>query len=253
VFGWIWMTAGVILAALLSTGEAARAASGLSALSFHHLHLNDPRSPFLLEFYERLFDPETTRRVRMGEADGLQSGPMLLLISPAPSTAAHASALWHFGWGEVSLGETYLAHAAREVAWEPPLPAGQLHLHVRSVSPAAAIAWYRDVLGARVDVPPPSANPAHSALPLPEHRMPEALVRIGDLGLLIYRTEPPLLSSRGQTADHFALASADLDATVTVLEKAGVHITGPPTKTMGFRSAMIEGPDHLAIELVDAR
>ena len=29
--------------------------------------------------------------------------------------------------------------------------------------------------------------------------MPEALVWIGSLGLLIYRTDPPLVTSRGQT------------------------------------------------------
>ena len=124
----------------------------LHAFAFHHLHLNDPRSSFLLEFYERLFDPATTRRLRWGGAQGLQSGPMRLLISHGPLVREAPTAIWHFGWGGVSLGETYLAHARREVAWEPPLPADLLHVHLRSVAPGVAAAWYRDVLGPRVSL-----------------------------------------------------------------------------------------------------
>src|SRR5262245_16259794 len=171
-----WIIVGPVLAALTTaSSEGSPAIAARASFSFHHLHLNDSRPPFLLEFYERLFDPATTRRTRVGEADGLQSGPMLMLISPAPQANAQPSALWHFGWGEVSLGETYLAHARREVAWEPPLPAALLHLHLRSVSPPAAIAWYRDVLGARVQTPPASGA-FNGVLPRPEDRLPEALV-----------------------------------------------------------------------------
>jgi hypothetical protein len=233
------------------TGSADQRPPSRVAFTFHHLHLNDPAPPSLLEFYERLFDPATSRRTRVGRTEGLQSGPMLLLISGAPAAPPHASALWHFGWGEVSLGETYLAHAMREVAWEPPLPAGRLHLHVRSVAPAAAIAWYRDVLGAGVVLPdgPPRGN---GDLPPPEHRIPEALVWIGDLGLLIYRTDPPLLSSRGQTADHVAFATPDIETALAEL-RAGVAVTSPIAHDGDLRSAMIEGPDRLAIELVEQR
>ena len=36
-------------------------------------------------------------------------------------------------------------------------------------------------------------------------------------GLLIYRTEPPLFSTRGQQADHLAIACTDLDAAIAAL------------------------------------
>lgn len=243
----------------LRTGHAVHPAPGTGNLapqtlpfSFHHLHLNDATPPFLLEFYERLFDPATTRRRMLGGADGLQSGPMLLLISRGIRAKQQTTALWHFGWGAVSLGETYLAHARREVAWEPPLPAARLHLHVRSVTPSAAASWYRDVLAARVEL---VANPsrANADLPAPEHHMPEALVWIGDTGLLIYRTEPPLMSTRGQSADHLAVACPDLDASWRELQKHGVAVLAEPTLTADLRTAMIEGPDHMAIELVERR
>ena len=175
-------------------GDLTRSAELPPCPSFHHLHLNDARPPFLINFYQRLFDPANTRRWSASGSEGLQSGSMLMLISRAADVRPVATAIWHFGWGEVSLGETYLAHARREVAWEPPLPAERLHLHLRSINPRAAAAWYGDVLGARVETRTPSAIDLKIAKP--ENRTPEALVWIGDTGLLIYRTEPPLLSTR---------------------------------------------------------
>ena len=219
------------------------------SLSFHHLHLNDSQWPFLLRFYERLFDPAATTRVAAGDVDGLRSGSMLLLINRASFARPHPSAIWHFGWGSVSLGETYLAHAGHEVAWEPPLPPHLLHLHLLSVTPSAAAAWYRNVLGARVELAPPSSSSRELAPP--EHRLPEALVWIGETGLLIYRTVPPLLSTRGQRADHFAIACRDFDEVVTSLRERGVAVTLGTADGVDGRTAMIEGPDRIAIEIIE--
>ena len=149
---------GLLLAVLVAAATCPGAAQELPAFRFHHLHLNDDRPPFLLEFYERLFDPALTSRVVEGESSGLRAGPMLLLFGKGASDASEPTALWHFGWGGVSLGETYLAHARREVAWEPPLPAAQLHLHLRSVTPGAAASWYRDTFGARVELAQPATD-----------------------------------------------------------------------------------------------
>ena len=219
-------------------------------LAFHHLHLNDPQWPFLLDFYERLFDPSATARFSAGGVDGLRSGSMLMLINRASYARPHASAIWHFGWGTVSLSESYLAHAGREVAWEAPLPPNLLHLHLLSVTPAAAAAWYRDVLGARVEF---AVLPSSSSRDLPrfEHRMPEALVWIGDTGLLIYRAVPPLLSTRGQRADHFAIVSSDFERVVSDLRARGVEVMVGPSQGIDGRTAMIDGPDQIAIEIVE--
>ena len=241
----------LLLAVLAIAATSPGAAQEPPAFRFHHLHLNDDKPPFLLEFYERLFDPALTSRVADGDNSGLRSGPMLLLIGKTAFDSSEPTALWHFGWGGVSLGETYLAHARREVAWEPPLPAGQLHLHLRSVTPTAAAHWYRDVLGARVEMAALSPD-RRAPLPPPEHRMPEALVWLGDTGLLIYRTEPPLFSTRGKRADHLALACDNLDDALVRLRRRGVEIVNGPAVRGRWRTAIVEGPDHLAIELVEA-
>jgi hypothetical protein len=241
----------VFLAALLGGLTLSAGAQEAPAFRFHHLHLNDDKPPFLLEFYERLFEPALTSRVVEGGTTGLRSGSMLLLIGTGAGGRAEPTALWHFGWGGVSLGETYLAHARREVAWEPPLPAGTLHLHLRSVTPNAAADWYRTMLGARVEMAPPPKD-RRAPLPPPEHRMPEALVWLGDTGLLIYRTDPPLFSTRGQRADHLALACDDLNGAIAHLRQRGVEIVGEPVLRGHWRTALLEGPDQLAIELVEA-
>jgi len=238
------------LLALLVIFAARQSPPPEPALRFHHLHLTDDRSPFLLEFYERLFDRAIIRRVGEGGTDGLRAGEMLLLIDKGALARSEPTALWHFGWGPVSLGDTYLAHARHDVAWEPPLPADQLHLHVRSVDPMVAATWYQDRLGARVQMAAtPTRKPA--MLPRPEHRIPEALVWLGETALLIYRTEPPLFSTRGKQADHIAVACPDLDTTLASLARHGVSILDRPSPRGAWRTAMIEGPDHLAIELVE--
>ena len=202
-------------------------------LTFHHLHLNGTA---MQEFYARLFDPASTSLAPVNGYQALRSGPMLMLFgeprAPArPERATGDTAIWHFGWGSVSLGESYLQHAAREVQWEPPLPAAQLHLHLLSPAPADAAAWYRDTLGARVEVLQGARDPARVPAARPEQRVAEAVAYFGDFALLFYRTREPLFSTRGTRVDHFALIAA------------GGRFGDTP-------AAMMEGPDKIAIEVI---
>ena len=220
------------------------------AFTFHHLHLNGDAN-FLITFYERLFDAATTSRIKVGGVDALRAGRTLLVINRGPQQET-PTALWHFGWGSVSLGETYLAHAGKEVAWEPPLPHDKLHLHLRSVRPTQAAAWYHNVLGLPVDIGRPEGKP-DAPLPPPEFRIPEALVRLGDIGMLIYRTEPPLVSSRGHRIDHLAIETPSIDAALEWLRGHGVKTISDVHLAGDLRVALIEGPDSVAIEIVEAK
>ena len=249
-----------ILIATLLCAQIVRAAAGgpgaaaqetPPSFSFHHLHLNGGPA-FLLPFYERLFDPSEVSRVTVGGVPALKAGLTLLVAGGGVQSTEGAPALWHFGWGTVSLGETYLAHARVEVAWDPPLPAGKLHLHLRSVDPVKAAAWYHTVLGLRFEMAPSRAK-SGAPLPPPEHRMPEALLWLGDVGVLIYRSDPPLVSSRGHRIDHLAIVSADVDAALDWFRAHDVRVLAPPRDAEELRVAMIEGPDAIPIELVEVR
>lgn len=239
----------LVIATLLSVALPQTPASSLS-VRFHHLHLRDSPPEFRIGFYERLFDRSVTRRVTVAGVSGLQTGSRLILVSPGLSVKEMPAALWHFGWGKATLGESYLAHARSEVAWEPPLPPEALHVHLRSLAPARAATWYRDTLGAQIElaVPPRRHEPD---LPPPEQRMPEALIAVGGLPLLVYRAEGPLLSSIGQRVDHLAFALKDLIGALAFLKGRGVAVLSGPVTVEGVRSAMIAGPDQIPIELLE--
>jgi catechol 2,3-dioxygenase-like lactoylglutathione lyase family enzyme len=219
-------------------------------LRFHHLHLRDSNPEFRIDFYDRLFDRSTTRRLVFAGVQGLQTGTRVILVSPGQPVRERAAALWHFGWGKASLGETYLAHARGEVAWEPPLPPEDLHIHLRSADPADAAEWYRDVLDADVQLAPNRPRP-RARLPAPEHRLPEALVHLGGIPLLIYPADVPLASSVGQRIDHLAFSCRDLQAALSYLRSRHVVVQTTDTETIGARAVMLVGPDRIAIELVE--
>ena len=63
------------------------------------------------------------------------------------------------------------------------------------------------------------------------------------------------MSSRGHVIDHIAFAVADLESAMSRLAARRVAVIEKP-HTFGRssqRAAVIEGPDKIAIELVDAR
>ena len=62
-----------------------------------------------------------------------------------------------------------------------------------------------------------------------------------------------LVSSRGQVLDHVAFAVDDFDALYAKLRRDGVTILEAPHAFGDTRAFMIEDPDGLAIELLDAR
>ena len=62
-----------------------------------------------------------------------------------------------------------------------------------------------------------------------------------------------LVSTRGHVVDHWALSAADLDATVTRLHGEGVKFLEEIHPWGTMRAAMIEGPDRVAIELVEVK
>ena len=131
------------------------------------------------------------------------------------------------------------------------MPADKFHLHLVSRSPGLAAAWYRDTFGAVIDVLPGTLA-GRAAATRPELRSAEAIVRLGEFAMVIYRTDGAIYSTRGQRADHAAFAIADLSETLRTLRTRGVTILEPIAKFDTTRAAMIEGPDRIAIELVEA-
>ncbi len=264
------------------------AQEGSNAASFHHLHLNSLDPSKAIDFYTRTFD--VTKKTRLAGFDGIQSEKIYLLFDmvKTPPATTPESAIWHFGWGSAAMEADYRKHLDNGVTFHTPItrlgsgllfaymkaPDGALveintsntrafiHTHLYSDAPLCAAEWYVKHLGAitragaRAQRSGPCEVPfAAPSEPLGVIRSPAATVRFGEISLIIYpRQRPgPLVSPRGHVVDHIALGVIDLTVTLDRLRKSGVKVLEEPypfgnSKT---RAAMIEGPDGIAIELVE--
>jgi hypothetical protein len=144
------------------------------------------------------------------------------------------------------------------------------HIHMYHEHPLCAIAWYVTHLGATMpqgsggapitpdanDCKRPYAAPTWpSFFKFPGFvREPSGSVRFDDIDILI-RPWPGggLVSTRGHLVDHWALSVADLPVTVARLKNEGVNVLEEIHPWGNMRAAMIEGPDRVAIELVEVK
>jgi len=253
---------------------------------FHHVHLNSQDPARAIEFYTRVF--EVTKRTSLAGFDGIQSEQMYVLFNRAQKAPALVpdTAIWHFGWGSTSMEADYQKLLSSGVTFHTPLtrlasnvqfaymkaPDGALveintsnsraflHVHLYSDAPLCAADWYVNNLGAvrRTQSSGPCEVPfAAPSEPLGVIRSPAATVRFGDISLIIYpRQRPgPLVESRGHVVDHIAMSIADLDDALARLKKAGVRVIEQPHRfgRSTNRVAMIEGPDSIAIELLELK
>ncbi len=154
------------------------------------------------------------------------------------------------------------------------------HIHLFHENPRCAANWYVDHLGmehtptrdrstGRV-IPGhrfeecDAEEPGEAGWPSLERvgtiRTPSASVRHGSGSMGFYPrqcrgdrcgTDQPLVSSRGQVLDHIAFSVDGLDGWVARLRAEGITILRGPYAFGSGRAFLIEGPDGLAIELVE--
>ena len=274
---------------LVTHATQERSASPTKApVSFHHVHLNSSDPAKAIDFYTRTFD--VTRRSTLAGFDAVQSENMFLLFNQTRSApdATLNTGLWHFGWGSTAMEADFARHLTNGVEFQTPItrlgsgllfaymkaPDGALveintsstrafiHVHLFSAAPLCAADWYVRNLGAVTrsareregSCEVPFAAPSE---PLGVIRAPSATVRFGDVSLILYPRQRPqqLVSTRGHVMDHIGLNVSDLDGTLEILKKNGVKVLEGPVKfgKSDGRSAMIEGPDAVAIELVELK
>jgi hypothetical protein len=144
------------------------------------------------------------------------------------------------------------------------------HVHMYHEHPRCAMEWYQTHLGAvipagrRGAAAAPAEGDCHTKTYAPPTwpsfaktgfvRDPAGGVTFGDISISI-RPWPGggLVSTRGKVYDHWALSTANLDATVARLKGEGVKFLEEIHPWGSSRAAMIEGPDRIAIELVEIK
>jgi hypothetical protein len=144
------------------------------------------------------------------------------------------------------------------------------HVHMWEEDPFCAQLWYQQHLEATIPPLAPGAVPhtksdckvvrtqdkSWPALTQDGmYRVPQAGVRFSDVALMWYarQTDTPLGPTRGHLMDHIGLGVTDLDAWVAKLKTEGVSFLREPYRLGDTRAAMIEGPSHEAIELVQVK
>jgi hypothetical protein len=144
------------------------------------------------------------------------------------------------------------------------------HVHMYHEHPRCAVEWYVAHLGARIPqgrgggAAAPTAGDCHTTTYAPPTwpsfaktgfvREPSGGVLIDDISISI-RPWPGggLVSTRGKLVDHWAVSTANLDATVARLKSENVTFLEDIHQWETLRAAMIEGPDRIAIEIVEVR
>jgi hypothetical protein len=143
------------------------------------------------------------------------------------------------------------------------------HVHMYHEHPICAMQWYITHLGATLPqgrggapaaLPPGDCKQLYAPPTWPSFaktgfvREPSGAVFFDDISISI-RPWPGggLVSTRGHLVDHWALSVGDLDSTVTRLKGAGVKFLEEIHPWGNMRAAMIEGPDRIAIELVEVK
>jgi len=158
------------------------------------------------------------------------------------------------------------------------------HTHFWSERPLCAANWHVEHLGATF---PPNANPFDEGLsfkngkwdpcdvPVGEVtfptymksgqlRIPAGNARVANASWLWYPrqcrsgrcgggNDQPLSRSRGQVVDHIGLTYPDLDKVIAHLRATNVRIAQGPYKFGDTRALLIEDPDGLAFELIEAK
>jgi hypothetical protein len=145
------------------------------------------------------------------------------------------------------------------------------HVHMYHEHPRCAMAWYVTHLGATM---PPQGRGAAGSTPADGDcrttayapptwpsfaktgfvREPSGAVAFDDIAIPIRPWRGGgLVSTRGRLVDHWAVATANLDVTVRRLEREGVNFLEDIHQWGSSRAAMIEGPDRIAVEIVEQR
>lgn len=247
---------------------------------FHHLHLNATDPAAAIQFYTTKFDCEPSQFAGQPSVWAQKSWLLFNKVKASPADPGD-SPIWHIGWGAEDMPATYKKQVESGTRFQTPItdisdlanfkgfyyayvdgPDHALielntashhnlgHLHTFSADPHATVDWYAKYFGVK---------PRKSR---PEVRMyrnvqvgPSASFTMDNVNVIIYpamyRGHERFRSTRGTVFDHVAFSVADLDATLGKM--TGVKLLQKPRriKRSAQRSAIVEGPDRIAIEIVE--
>jgi catechol 2,3-dioxygenase-like lactoylglutathione lyase family enzyme len=259
---------------------------------FHHIHLNATDPQAAINFYSTKFDCERAKLGGAIDAIWAQKSWILINKVRTPPPWELTSAIWHFGWGAEDMQATYQKQLDSGTKFFTPItqlapsfyfayvegPDHALielntanhhhfgHLHLLSEDPIAAAEWYMKYFG---------ATPRGNWPPSREPRFrkdvqigPSASLMVDDVNIIIYpiqysrvaykdhwKDQTAMTPTGGRVVDHVAFSFENLEQAVAAMRNDGVQITQAikPNEKGKLRSAFIQGPDKIGIELVEGQ
>ena len=134
-----------------------------------------------------------------------------------------------------------------------------MHVHLLSDDPVAAAAWYEKHLGL---TPRNQLKTERAFRGIPTG--PSASSQLDNVTFFWYPTahakalyggqwkgRTGYATNRGRVIDHVAVSVDNLDQTVAQLRAEGVKVVTPPRRANGMRSAFVQAPDNLELEIVE--
>ena len=279
----LWIPAGALLAMAVALGQAQPPPA---QARFHHVHLNTHDRTRSLEFYELLGALPVTFGERT-EAIFTGRGFILATETDAPLKPQDRTALRHLGWAGVDGPHEYARwqDAGLEVhtpiapvgpdhfyyLWGPDREIVEFytgdrnhwfnHLHFWSDDVAEASAWYERHLGQSFRAGARVPRPAEP------NRVWGNEFRLDGISFLItykdhYYVEAELRLPQGRTLepsggspiDHLAFSYESIAPVYERMQRDGVEIVRPLAESaeFGFDSFMVNGPDGVLVEIVEA-
>jgi catechol 2,3-dioxygenase-like lactoylglutathione lyase family enzyme len=132
------------------------------------------------------------------------------------------------------------------------------HVHMFSANPPATAEWYMTHFGVKARIQKETRIYRDSQI------APAAFITANHVSMIVYPVEyltssgyepfkgrKELAPTRGRVIDHIGFAVDDLNAAIAHMKAAGVKITTEPTVRGPIKFAFIEGPDQVAIELIE--
>ncbi|BDC51206.1 hypothetical protein F183_A35220 [Bryobacterales bacterium F-183] len=245
----------------------------------HHVTLNVTDPEAAIQFYTSRF--ECRRALFEGREPAIQAQDVWIFLNrvkKAPPSKVE-SAIWHIGWGAEDMPAEYKRQLALGTRFDTPItdisklantpgfyyayvagPNGELielntarhhrfgHLHLFSADPISAWTWYTNNLG----MPTPRREPSREKRFYEGFQVgPAASFTNTGINVIIYPADRKYVSNRGRAIGEIGFRVQDLD---TLLKDKKPTVLKKPHAFRGsrtLRAATIEGPDKIAIELVE--
>ena len=223
---------------------SAAVASAQTQTHFHHVHVNSIDPAAAIDFYTTHLAAEKAT-FDGHDAVWTQASWLLFTRVTQPPPSEIVSPLFHIGWGAEDMKAEFERQIRLGTTFQTVLTDG-VELFGAGTRDRNFFMY--------LDGPDHGTIEVQSAMQLDAVTFwiyPTAHARALYGGQWKGRTQ--YASNRGRVYDHFAVSVDDLDQTLARLTSEGVKVLTPARTANGLRSAFVQAPDNMEVEIVEGQ